>query len=253
MKKVIRHQQILELLNKNGIVETKTLSSLLYTSELTIRKDLNELYDRGKLQRQYGGARSIITTELPISERQKRNFMKKKAIGKAAAVLVKDGDSLFIDGGTTTEQIIENLASLNGLVVITNSINILNKLMHSGNINIYVPEGKIDITGFSIIGSLAENALQKYNARISFIGVDGVTSKQGLLNNSFEATSISRIMLKNSQTKVLLVDSSKFEIIGSIKLCDLKDIDVLITDKDVPQEYVNICKDLNIQIIIADE
>ena len=87
------------------------------------------------------------------------------------------------------------------LEVITNSINILNRLMYSGSINIYVPEGKIDITGFSIIGSLAEDALQKYNARIYFIGVDCMTSKQGLLHNSFEATSISRIMLKNSNKK----------------------------------------------------
>ena len=252
MNKKERHSTILHLLQQYGKIEVSYLSDYFQISQLTIRKDLNELNDRGQLQRCYGGAKSLLSTELPINERQKRYLIQKKQIGKLASELVRDGDSIFIDGGTTTEQLVENLVHLNGLVVITNSINIVNRLMNLGNINIYVPEGKIDVRGASIVGSLAENALEKYNARIAFIGVDGITRNQGLLNNSFEANSLSQILLKNTQTKVLMVDSSKFDAIGSVKLCDLKDLDVIITDRNIPEEYVKLCKELGIQLMITE-
>lgn len=252
MNKKERHATILQLLQQCGKVEVSYLSDYFQTSQLTIRKDLNELNDRGQLQRCYGGAKSLLTIELPINERLKRYLIQKKQIGKLAAGLVRDGDSIFIDGGTTTEQIVENLVHLSGLVVITNSINIVNKLMNIGNINIYVPEGKIDQRGASIVGSLAEHALEKYNARIAFIGIDGITKNQGLLNNSFEANSLSKILLKNSQIKVVLADSSKFDAIGSVKLCNLSDIDVLITDSNIPQTYIDYCQEQHIQLIISE-
>ena len=253
MKKENRQNQILELLEKNGIVEVSELSRLFKTSEMTIRKDLNQLNDNGKLQRKYGGAKPYKSQEVPLTEKQKENFTQKAAIAKAAVSLIENGDSLLLDAGTTTEHMAEHLKQISRLVVISNGLNIITKIMMYENLNIYLPEGKVDSKACSIVGTHAEASLKKYNAKISFIGIDGITLEQGFMNNSHEATAISGIMLNNSQKKIVLADSSKFGKIGMISLCPLDGIDILITDSGIPEAYVKAFKSAGVEIIIEPD
>ncbi|MDR3123355.1 MAG: DeoR/GlpR family DNA-binding transcription regulator [Treponema sp.] len=251
MRKSTRQDQILDILKEKKFVRVTELASLFDTSSLTIRKDLNELGEKGKVYRTYGGAAQVHAVEAPLQERRKKNEHIKYTLSGKALDLISDRDSIFIDCGTTTEQLAGQLSRFSKLSVITTGLNIVSALQPYENITIYVPEGRIDHKACSIVGSQAETTLQKYSARISFFGIDGVTIEQGLLNDSYEATAISRIMLKNSQVRVLLADSSKFGKISPICLCDLGDIDILITDSGLPDQFRAAFEEAGVTVLVT--
>jgi DeoR family transcriptional regulator of aga operon len=251
MRKSMRQDQILDLLKEKKSVKVVELAAMFNTSELTIRKDLNELYIKGKVYRTYGGAAQVRTLEEPLQERQKKNESIKQTLAGRAIEFIHDVDSLFIDGGTTTEQLAAHLSGFSRLSIVTNGLNIISTILPHDNITVYVPEGRIDHKACTIVGSQAEATLQKYNARVSFLGIDGITIEQGLMNNSYEATAISHIMLKNSKTRVLLADSSKFGKIMPICLCGFNDIDILITDPGIPDQFKAAFEASGVKVIIT--
>jgi DeoR/GlpR family transcriptional regulator of sugar metabolism len=251
MRKNIRQDQILSLLKEKRQVKVADLAVHFNTSELTIRKDLNELYLKGKVYRTYGGAAQVHTAEEPLQERQKKNEPIKQILAVKAIGLLHEVDSIFIDGGTTTEQLASQLSGFSRLSVVTNGLNIISAIQPQDSITIYVPEGRIDSKACTIIGSQAEATIQKYNARVAFIGIDGITIEQGLMNNSYEATAISHIMMKNSKTRVLLADSSKFGKIMPICLCGLNGIDILITDPGIPNQFQTAFQAAGVTVIIS--
>lgn len=251
MRKSTRQDQILDLLKEKKTVKVVDLANQFNTSELTIRKDLHELCEKGKVYRTYGGATQVQTIEAPLQERRKKNEHIKRALATKALELLHEMDSIFIDCGTTTEQLANQLSVFSKLSVITGGLNIISALLPSDNITIYTPEGRVDHGALSIVGSQAETTLKKYNARLTFFGVDGITIEQGLLSNSYEATAITNIMLKNSQTGVLMTDSSKFGKIAPIHLCNFDCIDILITDSDIPDEYRKAFEAAGVKVVIA--
>jgi DeoR/GlpR family transcriptional regulator of sugar metabolism len=251
MRKSARQDQILDILKEKKFVRVADLAALFGTSGLTIRKDLNELGKKGKVYRTYGGAAQVHAVEAPLQERRKQNEHIKHTLSGKALELIHDKDSVFIDCGTTTEQLAGQLSGFSKLSVITTGLNIVSALQPYDNITIYIPEGRIDHKACSIVGSRAESTLQKYNARITFFGIDAITVEQGLLNDSYEATAISRIMLNNSQVRVLLTDSSKFGRISPICLCALGDIDILITDPGLPDTFREAFETAGVEVIIA--
>jgi DeoR family transcriptional regulator of aga operon len=250
MRKSTRQDQILDLLKEKKTVRVSDLAIRFDTSELTIRKDLNELGEKGKIFRTYGGATQVQAIEAPLQERRKKNERIKHTLAIKALELIHDMDSLFIDCGTTTEQLAAQLSAFSRLSVITTGLNIISMLQPFNNVTIYIPEGRVDHKAYSIVGSQAETTLQKYNARITFFGIDGITVEQGLLNDSYEAAAISNIMLKNSQMSVLMTDSSKFGKISPIRLGGLDAIDVIITDEGIPDEYRSAFEAAGVKVII---
>ena len=251
MRKSTRQDQILDLLKERKSIRVIDLASQFSTSELTIRKDLNELSEKGKVYRTYGGATQVHTIEAPLDERRKKNENIKHSLAAKALTLLHDMDSVFIDSGTTTEHLAAMLTSFSRLSVITGGLNIISILQPFDNITIYVPEGRIDHKAFSIIGSQAETSFQKYHARLTFFGVDGITIEQGLLSDSYEATAISNIMLQNSQIGILMADSSKFGKIAPIRLGNFDIIDILITDAGIPDKFRAAFESAGVNVIIA--
>jgi len=251
MRKSTRQDQILELLKENKIVKVADLANQFDTSELTIRKDLNELSEKGKVFRTFGGATQIKVIESPLQERRKNNANLKYNLAIKALELLHDMDSVFIDAGTTTEQLAAQLSVFSKLSVITGGLNIISTLQPFDNITIYVPEGRIDHKAFTIIGSQAEASFQKYHARLTFFGVDGITIEQGLLSDSYEATAISNIMLHNSQIGVLMADSSKFGKIAPIRLGNFDIVDILITDSGIPDKFKTAFEKAGVNVLIA--
>ena len=251
MKKSNRQDEILKLLKEDREVKVTELAIKFQTSELTIRKDLNELYEKGKIHRVYGGATMLDTFEEPFLERKKKNSEEKNRIGQVASRLVNDTDSIFIDNGTTTEHLAESLSHFTRLSVITTGLNIVNCLHHEENITVYVPEGRLDHRAFSIVGAQAEASLRKYMARMAFLGCDGLTIEQGILYNSCESVATSKILIENSQIKVLLCDSSKMGNIGSISLCPLTGVDIIITDNKITEEYKTSIEKSGVKLIIV--
>jgi DeoR/GlpR family transcriptional regulator of sugar metabolism len=249
-----RQKEILEILYEKGYVKVSELSKLFSISDMSIRNDLNDLNRQGKLQRKYGGANTlqISNRELPLTEKHKRNYQEKKMIGRAAAKLIADGDSIMLDAGTTTEHIVPYLHHFHDLTIITNAVNIINPLLRITTVNLYTVGGKVDSKSYSVIGEQAETGLIKYNAKIAFITADGLSFEIGFTNNSKEATNISKILLKNSHTKVMLADSSKIGKIGIFSLCDWEDIDIWVTDDRVPSDFKKQVEAKGVQVIVAE-
>ncbi len=252
-----RKAEILKKLGEQGSVEVTSLSQLFTVSEMSVRNDLNELADEGKLIRKHGGAYSISNSiqnrEIPLTEKQKKNFKEKDLIGQAAASLLKAGDSIMLDAGTTTEHIALHLNKSGDLTVITNGVNIMNLLMHYPGVTTYTVGGKMDSKSFSIIGEMAEKDLKNYIAKISFISADGLTIENGLTNNSHEATNISRILISNSQQCVLVIDADKINETGIISLCPITDIDILLTDARAPESFLKEVENMGVKVLIAEE
>jgi DeoR family transcriptional regulator of aga operon len=254
LPKSARHKKILDILREKGFVEVDELSKLFSLSEMSIRNDLNELDRQGKLRRKYGGANisERNNQELPLTEKQKRNYREKERIGIAAAGLVCDGDSIMIDAGTTTEHVARFLDGKKDLTIITNGINIIVTLLKYSGINVYTVEGKVDGKSYSIVGEQAESALKKYNAKVAFVSADGLSLEFGLTNNSSEANNIANILINNSLNRVLVADSSKIGKVGIFPFCNWKDISVWITDEKVPQDFKNHVESIGVNVIIAE-
>lgn len=254
INKSTRLKEIAELIDQRKYVSVAELANLYDVSEMSIRTDLKELQESGEIIRCHGGAKRI---EKPddggsILIRKNNNLSKKICIGKVAASLINDGDSIMLDSGTTVEQIAYHIDEDYHLTVITNAINVLNILMTHPNISVYVPNGKIDMNAYSIVGEPAEKSLAGYFAKIAFISVGGVSSR-GLGNNSHEAANIAKIFLANSQKRVLVADSSKVNQGGIFNICSISEINTFITDSGIDRDFCAELEALGVEVLIAEE
>lgn len=253
MNREDRRKKILEMLEAQGSVEVSNLSKLFFVSEMSIRSDLNHLATMGKLKRTHGGAdRSApINVELPLAEKRMRNQEKKAAIGRLASTLVENGDSIMMEAGTTTEQVASCLLDTKELTVITNGINIITILIQNTQIRLYSLGGEIAVKSYSIVGSSAERALEEYYAKVCILGTDGMDLHRGLTDNSYEAANIAKLLMKRSKKKILVCDSSKIGHIALIPVCGIGELDYIVTDSEVPKDFVEKAQAEGVQVLIA--
>lgn len=255
MKKTERREKILEILNKQGSVDVSELAKLFNLTEMSIRKDLNYLSNQGKLQRTYGGALSWTTStlELSLREKQERNLLEKSLIGRKAASIIQDGDTIMLDSGTTTQQVAKNLTEHKNLTVITNGINIINTIAGIEGITLYTVGGQIGTKSYAIVGSEAEKALKKYFAKLCIIGVEGVDLEKGLTSNSQMDANITMILVERASKRILVTDSSKIGQVALIPVCPLENIDILVTDEGTPQSFIDEAQKRGVEVFIAKE
>lgn len=251
---VERRKEILNILNEKGQVFVHDLSSKFKVSEVTIRNDL-ELFESKKLLiRSRGGAmtyKNSVGIDHQLYEKDKINYAEKIKIGKKAAVLIKDNETVIFDSGTTTMQIAKNLDHDNTLNVITNALNIANQLINSKNINIIVPGGIMRKNSHSLVGPSAEKSLRNFYVDKVFIGVDGLDMSLGAFTPNIEEASLNQVMIDIAKEVILVADSSKFNRRSLAFICPLNKIDIIITDDRLDTEYVKTLKGLGIKIIIV--
>src|SRR5690606_20851297 len=167
---------IMERLNKSGQVDVTTLSQELGVSEVTIRNDLSRLEQKHMLVRARGGAFKIdrVGMDFSIADKMEYHYEEKKKIGKAAAALIEDGETIILDSGTTTLEISKNLAEAQDLTVITNALNIASQLAENKNTNVIVPGGFLRKNSLSLVGTTAEDSFKNYFCDKLFLAVDEI-------------------------------------------------------------------------------
>jgi DeoR/GlpR family transcriptional regulator of sugar metabolism len=180
----------------------------------------------------------------------------KKAIAAEAIRLVKPGDTIFIDYGSTNSLIAELLVSLPdiaGVTIITNSIDIAYKCMKREDIHVYVCGGARPETGSraGIVGPLAEQMISQLRANISFIGTPGIDIKHGITDPYLSAASIKAKMIENSTTVILVTDHSKFGKVNKAYVCSIDRIHHLITDHNVSKDQIQFIENLGVQVTIT--
>ncbi len=252
---VDRRMKILKKLSLHDQVFVNELSKEFGVSEVTIRNDLEQLESKNLLIRARGGAMSasqVVSQDLQLGEKHKLNLQEKIRIGKAAAKLVKDSDTVIIDSGTTTLEVVKNLATtLNNVTIISNALNIANQLVSNPNIHLIIPGGVLRKNSLSLIGPIAEKSFKNLYVDKVFLGVDGFDTTQGISTPNIEEAYLNQIMIEVAREVIVVTDSSKFLRKSLAFICKLDRIDIVITDSGISADDKKRLEDGGIKVIVA--
>jgi len=231
LKIEIRRKKILEQLNRTGKVSVIELSAMLDVTPVTIRNDLTELEQEGCLLRVPGGAVQVPVTENSEEYlRQDANGTQKEAIARAVALLVRDGDTLFINSGTTSERIAEALHVRKNLNIVTNALQVALALGNVPSFRVLLIGGEINARYGFTHGGDAQDQLANYQADWCILSVDGVSAKGGITTHHAEEAIIDRIMSAGAKKTVIAADSTKIGRAGFSRVSTSDSEMLLITD-----------------------
>lgn len=231
------------------------LAEQLNVSSVTIRKDLTELERAKKLYRNHGKAILIdpYSENRNISDKEKLCVDEKRAIGSYAAGLVTPKDSILIASGTTMHALARSISSPEKLTVITASLEVANILSTNKDIDIIQLGELLRHSSLSVVGKYAESALSDFSCSKLFIGVDGIDLDFGITTTDLMEASLNRVMIQTAQKTIVLADSSKFGRRGFSKICDMEDVDHIITDSKISKATANRIEELGIDLTIVED
>jgi DeoR family glycerol-3-phosphate regulon repressor len=245
-----RQGEIVALLRKSGRVAVEELASHFNVTLQTIRRDLNELSEANRLVRVHGGAIIASGVEnLAYEARQLVAQPQKRLIGEAAAKLIPDSASLFINIGTTTEEVAKALLGHTGLLVITNNLHVANELHQNKSIEVFVTGGTIRQTDGGIVGAVTVSQIEQFRVDIAVIGTSAIDSSGTLLDFDIREVEISRAIIEHARKIVLVADSSKFSRAAPVRIAKLSEIDIFITDRLPSRAAVDMCAACDVEVI----
>lgn len=250
--KLKRIQKIEEYVLDNNTVSLDKLANVFNVSKNTIRRDINELVEKGTIKKVYGGVSINSNPLVPFDERQIKNIYSKSLIAERASKFINDGDIIFVDSGTTTLKLADFLKDKHNITIITNNLNFINKCIKYNNLNIISTGGSLVRKTNSFVGIDSITLLKKYNINKAFMASTGISLTNGITNASPQESEIKKIVVAKSNLVYLLMDCSKFGISSLMTYCSLEDIDYLITDKIPKKEYVEFIKKSNVKLIIPE-
>lgn len=251
-----RKRVILEMLEEKTSVSVGELSDLFNLSEVTIRKILNELDENGVLKRTRGGAVSLSASirEYEEKEKEKKNIREKMSIAKAAYQFIEDGDTVFIDAGSTTLELIRLIKNGNkrSIVVVTNAINMAVEMIDAEDIELILIGGNVRHKILSCVGGMAEKAIENLFFDKVFMGANSFDLEHGITTPNMYEAQVKQSMLKSAKKSFVLADSSKYGEVSLAKVSSINSIDYIITDSNIPSEFLERANDLEINVIVSD-
>ena len=253
----VRRDRMLALLRERDFVRVAELAERFDVSEVTVRGDLDALQARGQLRRVRGGAvpRAAAPTERRFEEAEVAAAAQKRAIARTAAAMVGDGDTIVLDVGTTTTAVAQALAErteLSDVTVFTSSLTIALALESADpRLTVVVTGGTLRSKQHSLVEPLAGLVLDTINAGTAFIGCNGIDVERGVTNVNLPETEIKRMILRSSQRRVVCADSSKLGQVALAHVCDLDDVDQLITDDRADPDLVAGLRETGLEVVLA--
>ena len=232
-----RRRAIVDFVNQNGRARVHELAKKFGSSEITIRRDLDLLHERGLIYRTHGGAlpiRAASELDRDLVQRELQHPREKLKIAAAAARMVKEGQSIILDSGSTTTAIARALRGFRQLTVITNAINIAADLA-GGNVDVILTGGMLRKNSYSLAGPIAEESLRRLKADILFLGVDGFDTHSGVSTPNLLEAQLNRLMVNIAARVVAVCDSSKFGRSSLSSIVPISNIHGVITDKQIPR------------------
>ena len=247
-----RLREITRILETQNRLVVSELSKLFKTTDVTIRKDLTLLEKEGLLKRTYGGAVKgrPLFQGLPLDEKEKLHLDEKERIAVEALKMVHEGDVVILDSGSTTTQLARKMKELNNVTVITNALNIALELMQS-NLEIILTGGALRKDSSTLVGPLAEGVLGMTSADKLFHGTDGIDYSAGATTPDIVEANTSRAMMKRAGENILLVDSSKFGRRSLGVICEMKEIDRMITTRKMERNEIKMLNQMGIEVVIV--
>jgi DeoR family glycerol-3-phosphate regulon repressor len=245
-----RQQVIIDRARASGRVTVEELSAEFNVSAQTIRKDLNEICDRRLMTRIHGGA--VISSgveNLSYQARRLVNQAEKATIGAAAAALIPDSCSLFVNIGTTTEEFARCLGKHSGLLVITNNLNVATLLYPHPRIDVIVAGGPVRRADGAIVGQTAVDFIRQFKVDYAVVGASAIDPQGTLLDFDYREVQVSRAIIENAREIILVSDSMKFERTAPVRIGHLHDIDVFVTDRIPTVEMAELCRSNDVRVI----
>lgn len=255
MKQIPRHQQIIELVKKQGYVSTEELVEQFDVSPQTIRRDLNELANENKIRRYHGGATIPLSSEnTSYNTRKSMNFNEKDVIAEELVKHIPDGATLFIDIGTTPEAIARALSKNHKqLRVVTNNLNVATILLPNPEFNVILAGGEVRNRDGGIVGEATLDFVKQFRLDFGILGVSGIDYDGSLLDFDYHEVRVKQAIIENSRSVYLAVDHSKFGRNAMVKLGNISQLHLLVTDQEPPKEISDILKEHAIPLEITQQ
>lgn len=250
-----RQRYILEEIERRGSVNVIELAQALTVSEMTIRRDLNDLEKVGLVRRVHGGAVSARgrSYEPPLSTRSVENRTAKQILGRYAAEMVAEGDSVALDTGSTIYEVAQNLKEVHNITVVSPSIPIASLFFDRVDVRVILPGGVVRPTENSLVGDFTRQTLELMFVDRLFLGVGAIDSNSGLSEYNLEDAAVKQCMIKNAKEVFLVADSSKFEKVAFAYVAPLRVLHHLITDQEPPRVLLETLKKHDIDVHVVSE
>ena len=254
MSQSLRHPEILQIARIEGKVTVEGLANYFNVTLQTIRRDLTDLAETGRLERVHGGA--VLpsgTVNINYHERRTLKSEAKSAIAKSCSKKIPNGSSIFINIGTSTEAVAQELMQHNNLMVVTNNINVANILSPNENCEILLTGGQLRRSDGGLIGNLATESLNQFKFDLAVIGCSAIDRDGDLLDFDIEEVTVSRAIMQRSRKTFLVTDQSKFSRSAPARIASLADINSVFTDQKLPSELEQRCATWGTSVIVAGE
>lgn len=248
-----RHNEIFALLRKKKSVSVHELSRTLFVSPATVRRDLTEMEKTGLIRRSHGGAVLFesLNDESSSTVRENEHIKEKKLIAELALSFIKSDSIIFMDSSSTAGMVIPFLAQYRYLTVITSGLKNALLLSEKTDAKIYLPGGVVSSRSNSLVGSDTIEYISRVNAEVALVSCSGINLGNGVTDASFEQAALKRTMFKNAKQRVLLCDSSKFDLTYMCRTCGFEDIDYILTDKLPERRYIEAISGYGCEILAS--
>ena len=247
-----RQERIIDLVSERGFVAIDALADHFAVTPQTIRRDINQLCNKGLMRRYHGGAGLPSSVEnLAYQTRQVLNRQAKARIARIVAAEVPDNASLFINIGTTTEEVAKALVNHRGLRVVTNNLNVASMLSEKRGFEVIVAGGLVRGRDKGIVGEATLDTIQQFKVDIGIIGISGIDDDGSLLDFDYREVRVAQAIIGNSRRVFLATDHTKFGRNAMVRLGHVDEIDAVFTDRRPSKAMRNLLKDAEVDLHVA--
>lgn len=247
-----RQRDLIRLVERKGRLSVAQICEQFNVSEATARRDLETLTEQGLIQRVHGGAILIrhAAPEEPVLRRSNEQETEKERIGRAAAALIQEGETVFLGSGTTVLQVALHLGTSKN-TVITNSLPVINLLSGKENITLIALGGILRDSELSFIGHITEQAVSELRADKVIIGIRAISLDHGLTNDYLPETLTDRAILNAGRKIIIVADHTKCDVVSTAYVAPLTSIDLLVTDEKTDSKFIERLRKQNIEVVVV--
>lgn len=253
MSQTFRHPEILEIARRDRMVTVDGLARHFDVTVQTIRRDLADLADAGKLERVHGGAvlPASATVNIGYEDRRAINDAGKQAIAAAAAAAVPQDAAIFLNIGTSTEAVARNLLTHQNLMAVTNNMNVANILLANPACDIVVAGGSLRRTDGGLTGTLTVQTIEQFKFDVAIIGCSALDEDGDLLDFDIQEVGVSQTIIRRARRTFLVADHTKFQRRAPARIASLEGIDTLFTDRPLPAPLAEKCEAWGTRVVIS--
>ena len=253
MSQTIRYPEILDLARRDGKVTVEQLAEHFGVTLQTIRRDLSDLADAGRLERVHGGA--VLpsgTVNIGYEERRRINAEGKRAMARACAARIPENCAIFLNIGTSTEAVAAELIHHRNLLVVTNNMNVANILAQNTECEVIVTGGFLRRADGGLIGDITKAAIGQFKFDIGIIGCSAIDPDGDILDFDVQEVGVSQAILTRSRHRMLVADHSKFKRTAPARIASLEEMDQFFTDRTLEPPLARRCTDWRTEVIVGD-